>query len=268
MQTGGTGNAAVPKGGAAAQCPCKDAKITAEAVAKVPSNRARTKLGVGESTKLTFSLGAATWTQPGAGKLSGTSGATATYTAPDRAASDSITATGCGCSVTISLEVIEPTGVRMEQRTGTKGNHQKGKASVGFIATIFILPADVSFENCSYLEDEAYAVGTGCYEEYMKKNKVGHHPNASAIPIGPPQSDTSGSKVNGYDRIAASASACDGTFTMSIPWKFQVGSGASKVFTTIDQVVSTTKAGAADISKAGASNHSDLNDSNEKDPLF
>jgi hypothetical protein len=126
----------------------------------------------------------------------------------------------------------------------------------------------VSFENCSYLEDEVDAVGTGCFQQYYANNHVGHHPNASPIPIGPPVSDTSGSKVNGYDKIAASASSCDGGWTWSIPWRFQVGSGASKIFKTVPQVVAITAAGGADISKAGGSNHSDLNDATEVDPLF
>lgn len=156
----------------------------------------------------------------------------------------------------------------MERRPGTKGNHRRGKASVGFIADIYILPADVSFENCSYLEDEAYAVGTGCFEAFCRNNNVGHHPNTSPISIGPPVSDTSGSKVNGFDKIWWAGSSCDGTWTHSIPWRFQVGSGASKVFATIDQVATITRAGGADISKAGASNHSDLSDASEKDPLF
>ena len=60
----------------------------------------------------------------------------------------------------------------------------------------------------------------------------------------------------------------DGGWTWSIPWRFQVGSGASKVFTTVDQVVSITAAGAATISKAGASNHSERNDATEIGPKF
>ena len=139
---------------------------------------------------------------------------------------------------------------------------------MGFIADIYILPPDVSFENCSYLEDEVYAVGTGCYADFLRTHNIGHHPNANPIPIGPPVNDTSGSKVNGFDRVAFAGSSCDGTFKWPIPWRFQVRSGASKLFTTIDQVGSSTKAGAADITKAGASNHSDKNDATEKDPLF
>lgn len=258
--------------GAVAPCPCTNATVSSQTVATVPSNRARTRLGVGESTNLTYSLGAATWTmslpEPEGGRLSSTSGATITYTAPDRAVSVTITATGGGCTKTIPLTIVEPSSIRMERRPGTLGNHTINRASVGFIADIYVLPADVSFEHCSYLESEVDAVGTGCFQQYYANNSVGHHPNTSPIPIGPPVSDTSGSKVNGFDKIAASASSCDGGWSWSIPWSFRVGGGLDKRFTTVNQVVAITAAGAADISKAGASNHSNLGDVTEIDPLF
>ena len=237
----------------------------------MPSNRARTRLGVGESTRLTFSLGAATWTQSpaaDAGSLSGSSGTAVTYTAPDRQNTVIITAVGGGCTATITLTIVEPSDIRMVRKPGTLGNHTRGTTSVGFIAEIYFLPADVSFEHCSYLEDEVDAIGTGCLQQYMSTHHVGHHPNTTPITVGPPVSDTTGSKVNGFDRIAASTSKCDGGFTLPIPWRFQVGSGASKIFKIVDQVAVITAAGGADISKAGASNHSDFNDATEKDPLF
>jgi hypothetical protein len=265
-------NPASPGGAAAEPCPCTNATITSETLATVPSNRARTRLGVGESTRLTFSLGEAQWSMNlpdlEGGTLSSTSGATIVYTAPDRATSVTITATGSGCTKTIQFTIVEPSSIRMQRRPGTLGNHTINRASVGFIADIYVLPADVSFEHCSYLEEEVDAVGTGCFQQYYASHHVGHHPNTSPIPIGPPVSDTSGSKVNGYDKIAASADSCDGGWTWSIPWKFRVGGGIDKRFTTVAQVVAITAAGAADISKAGASNHSNLTDATEIDPLF
>lgn len=269
---GSPANPATPGGCAVEPCACTNATITSQTVATIPSNRARTRLGVGESTNLTYSLGAATWTmsrpEPEGGSLSSTSGETVTYTAPERAVNVTITATGSGCTETIQLTIVEPSGVRMERKAGTLGNHTKNRASVGFIADVFILPADVSFEHCSYLESDVRAVGTGCFEDYYAEHYVGHHPATSPIPIGPPVSDTSGSKVNGFDQIAASADSCHGGWTWSIPWLFRVGGGIDKRFTTVDQVVSITAAGAADISKAGASNHSDFGDDTEIDPLF
>src|SRR3954452_14951759 len=147
------GDAACPAAGSAAPCPCANAKITSQTVATMPSKRDRKKLGVGEPVRLTFSLGSANWTLTGTGtglgKLSTRSGAIVTYTAPDRATSVSITATGSGCTASITLETIEPSGMRMERSPHTKGNHKKYKTSVGFIADVYILPADVSFQYAS-----------------------------------------------------------------------------------------------------------------------
>ncbi len=263
---------AQPCNSATQPCPCTNATITSQTVATIPSNRSRTILGVGESAVLTYSLGAATWSisppDPEGGSLSSTSGSSVTYTAPDRSANVTITATGGGCTKTITFTIVEPSGIRMERRPGTRGNHTHNTASVGFIADIYVLPANVSFENCSYREEEVNAVGTGCFQQFYATNNVGHHPNPSPIPIGPPISDTSGSKVNGYDKIAASGDKCDGGWTWSIPWLFRVGGGIDKQFTNVDQVVTITASGAATISKAGASNSSSFNDLTEIDPLF
>lgn len=261
-----------PGGSPSTPCPCTNATIVSQTVATVPSNRARTRLGVGESANLTFSLGDAKWSinlpDPEGGSLSTTSGAAVVYTAPERAANVTITATGHGCTKTIQFTIVEPSGVRMERKPGTLGNHRLNSASVGFIGDIYILPADVSFEHCSYREGEVDAVGSGCFQAHYASHHVGHHPNPNPIPIDAPTSDTSGSKVNGYDQIAASSSTCEGGWTWSIPWYFQVGSGLEKRFTTVDQVVAINAAGTATISKAGASNSSALGDDTEIDPLF
>jgi hypothetical protein len=236
----------------------------------MPSNQARTRIGVGESVNLTFSGSGAAWSMsPNAGVFSQISGTSVLYYAPDRANSVTITATGGGCSASITFEIVEPSGVRMERRAGTLGNHTKHKPSAGFIADVYILPADVSFENCSYLESDCSAVGRGCAEEYLRTNPSSHDPNTEPIAIGPPVSDTSGSKVDGYDQIASFAgNSCDGGWTFAIPWSFQVGSGAAKQFATVNQTFDMTASGSATVTKAGASNQSGYNDDTEVDPLF
>jgi hypothetical protein len=130
------------------------------------------------------------------------------------------------------------------------------------------MPADVSFENCSILEKDVDAVGTGCFQQFYASHHIGHHPGTSPTSVGPPDNDTSGSRVSSPDQIDCDASSCDGGWSWSIPVLFQVGSGALKQFTTVDQVVAITAAGSATISKAGGTNTSALNDTPEKDPLF
>jgi hypothetical protein len=247
----------------------QNATITSQTAATVPSNRARTRLGVGESVDVTFSGGSATWSISPAntGSLSATSGPTVTYTAPDRANTVTITATA-GASATITFTIVEPSDVRMSQRSGTVGHHTINTASAGVIADIFILPADVSFENISYLESDVNAVGTGCFQQYYQDNPTGHNPNTSPLPIGPPVSDTSGSKAPGYDQIDCSASKCAGGWTWSIPWSFQVGSGSPKQFKVVDQVTTITATGTATVNKVGATNTAAFGSPTVKDPLF
>ena len=112
------------------------------------------------------------------------------------------------------------------------------------------------------------AVGNGCMEQFFKDHNVGHHPNPNPISVGPPTSDTSGSKVNGFDKIWSDADKCEGGWKWSIPWKFQVGSGAPKQFKVFDQVITNTATGKATISKGGASKSYEYTDASEKDPLF
>jgi hypothetical protein len=262
-------------GGAVAPCPCDNAKIISETIATIPGNRARTRLGVGERTKLTYSLGSAAWTLKGSGppdelgSLSGNSGESVSYDAPERAISVTITATGKGCTATIDFKIVEPSEVRLSRRPGTKGRHYINKPSTGLIADVYLFPADVSFENCRFREDEAYAAGTGCFKEYFEQNKIGHQPNPSAESIGPPISDTSGSVVKIYDKVSANATqACAGGWRWAIDCYFQVGGGGEKKFTTVMQVVEVSASGTMKIAKAGADNESALNAPNDVDPLF
>jgi hypothetical protein len=248
-------------------------KITSETVATVPSKRARIRLGVGEPVKLTYSAGSATWAaDPDVGTFDSKTGETVIFTAPDRANTIKITATGtppATVNPTITFTIVEPADVKMNRRPGTQGHHDIHTASTGFIADVYILPADVSFEKCFYQEAEVDGVGTGYFKDYYANNHVGHHPNASPSEIGPPVSDTSGSKALGFDQVDCNADKGDGGWTWSIPWSFQVGkSGAQKVFKTVDEVIKITAAGSASAHKLGGHNSNGYNDASEKDPLF
>lgn len=154
----------------------------------------------------------------------------------------------------------------MLRMLGTRKKHRRGRPSSGMIAERWITPVDVSFLAVQVREREVNAVGTGCYEQHLRENNVGHHPEAAWRRITSVESQ--GSKVDGYDQIAFEGSRCDGTATYSIPWEFRVGGGAAKVFATVDQVGTFTRAGRVSITKAGAEVSSDLNDPTERDPRF
>jgi hypothetical protein len=254
---------------------CNACSITPRAVADKPSNRARTRLGVGESTDLTFSLGSATWVAtapneqgldaPIAGLAVNAHGA-ATFTAGDRKKTVTIKATGSGCTATIILQIIEPDALYMIRTPHTLGKHLDHNVSVGFIGDYYLLPEDVSFENCRFLEKDASGIGEGCY---VHANVPGHHPNAVALPVKRPTDDVSGSMVDIYDRVAVQdLRSCIGTIFVPIPTHFQVGDRESKEFHNVDQVMTTDADGTATIYKASAHNTSRLGDDPEIDPIF
>src|ERR1043165_7395823 len=85
-----------PSGGATNSCH-PNCTLASETIATSPTNRARTKIGVGEEVKLTVTGNPATWAiTSGGGTLSPNTGArnSVTFTADDNAASVTITATG------------------------------------------------------------------------------------------------------------------------------------------------------------------------------
>lgn len=245
--------------------------ITSQTVATVPSTRTRTTVGVGETVNLTCTggTGTPTWSlNPAAGTLSGTSGATVTYTAPDRANTVVITATA-GSAATITFTIVEPSSVTFKRRPNTLGHHTINHASTGVVADVYIMPANVSFENILVQESDVNAVGTGCFQAFYASNPTGHSPNATPSTVGPPDNDTSGSKVSVPDLPDCDASKCAGGWSWTIPWNFQVGSGAQKPFgSPVVQAITITAAGDATISKGGATNTTAYGAPSEKDPLF
>jgi len=81
----------------------------------VPSDKSRTRVGVGELVDLTCTAGAADWTMsPQIGSLSATNGETVTYTAPATGGSVTFTATVGSASATLPLTIV-PRRARVEE---------------------------------------------------------------------------------------------------------------------------------------------------------
>ncbi|RSZ56207.1 hypothetical protein HF313_21795 [Massilia atriviolacea] len=246
--------------------PCARAAIAIEALARLPANRARTTVGVGERIKLTYSLGSATWTKTG-GTLDNTSGTSVIFDAPDRAATVTVTATGRGCSVTLTFTVIEPSGVRMERASGTNVWHANAIPSVGIRTAIYLLPDTVSFKFIEVSEDDCAGLVTG-YFVGTPLDGVSHGTHGAGTWV--PVSDTvagKGAEVLGQD--TAQSGHCNfgepyaaGTFDWPIPWLFRVGAGAQGGFTTVHQRFTINAAGDMTVSKAGANGAAALGDPN------
>lgn len=244
--------------------PCTRAAIVIEALARLPANRARTTIGVGERIKLTYSLGSAAWTTSG-GTLSSASGVSVIIDAPDRAATLTITATGGGCSVTITLTVIEPTGVLMTRATGTNVWHVNAVPSVGIRTAIYLQPDTVSFKFVEICEDDCGGLVTGYFVGTpLDGVRHGTHGAGTWVPVSDAVAGK-GSEVIGNDTAQSGSCAfgtpyASGTFDWPIPWMYRVGAaGAQNTFTTVHQRFTIDAAGGMTVSKAGANGGAALN---------
>ncbi|HEX8615120.1 MAG TPA: hypothetical protein VF800_27875 [Telluria sp.] len=246
--------------------PCAKAKIASQTLARLPADRARTKVGVGERIKLKYSLGNAAWTTSG-GTLDNANGVSVILDAPDRAASVTVTATGGGCSVTLVFTVIEPSAVLMERASGTNVWHVNGVPSVGIRTAIYLQPDTVSFKFVEICEDDCGGLVTGYFVGTpLDGVRHGTHGAGTWVPVSDAVAGK-GSEVIGND--TAQSGSCNfgtpyagGTFDWPIPWMYRVGTGAQATFTTVHQRFTIDAAGDMTVSKAGANGAAALSDAN------
>jgi outer membrane protein OmpA-like peptidoglycan-associated protein len=241
------------KGGGVTPPPAPGAApvITHETEAKQPSNRARTKLGVGERVTLTVAPGPGTWTAS-KGKLSATGGTTVIFTAPGKPDKVDITVTVNGQEDKVQFDVIAPSDVHMDAH-GTR-HMANGRPNAGFHADIYLLPADVSFVNVEFLELDAGAAANGHWAPF---NGVSHHPGTAWGTMTATVVASKGTKSNFMDNCLSGDTGTGepfaGSLTFSIPWQYRVGSGSGTRFATVVQSVVTSADGTTTISKARAS---------------
>ena len=154
--------------------------------------------------------------------------------------------------------------------TGTDTWHMQFYWSVGFCGTIYILPADVSFLNLQFKEDEVEATATG-WLTFL--NGVGHSPGgSSAITSG--NIDT-GAYVFRPDQVRTGAyggpgtTYADGNVAWEIPWNYSIIGGTWHHFATATQAADSNSTGRARISKAGSGVFSkEASDLNSGGPCF
>ena len=240
------------------------ALMISETVATLPTDRIRKKLGVGEDVTLTLtpsSLPSPTWAlagTPGTSTLNPLAGITSLLTAGERACTPTTEATINGVTVKIEFEVVEPSGVIMEQEAGTGVKHVNGVPSAGFKGRPYITPNDVSFTKIEVREGQCNATATGYYA-YL--NGVPHQDGAWVDVI---QGDAAKpSKVNGIDDIYSEEGPLPpgvGVFDWPIPWLFRVSGGAENQFSTVTHHQDCDAAGKVTISKGGTSVSANQND--------
>lgn len=231
--------------------------------ATLPSNRTRTKLGVGERTTLSLTPApncAVTWSLSGMGQISAQSGSSITFDAHDVASSPTVTSIVNGIQRAVTYNVVEPDSIIMTQNEGSGILHTYGYASVGFLGRAYITPEDVSFDGIEVREGFAFGEGTGFYQQFTGQM----HPDGGWEPVN-----------QGMSIHPSKDSACDeiftgdygppflsgGTFRWDIPWFFRVPTVSQpeigREFATIPQYWDTDEFGNTCITK-GVSDPTDV----------
>lgn len=248
--------------------------ITSQTVATSPTNRTRTRIGVGEEVELTASPGPATWAlTKGSGTLSpGGSQTKVTFTASDKGETVEITATGAGCSGKIIFTIVEPSNWTMKRQPGTNVGHPAGRPRCYWRGVFFIHPNDVNFYRIQFREKDSKYVGTGSYASYNGDYHGNYPPpdQASAwLPV-TGHTDADGSSPAGVDSIdtgdpgAAVTGAAPpfvagtGHFPITMQWK--VGSGSPKDFAVTNQEDEIFASGRCESRKGGNMEHTMYND--------
>jgi type VI secretion system secreted protein VgrG len=235
-------------------------RITSQTIVQLPADRARTKVGVGEEVSCTFSLGNANWSLAGAGSFSNSaavttaSGTTVSYFAPDVAGTATLTATGSGCTATITFTTIPPSTVHMDPISDVV-EHTKGFPDVGMHTSIYIGPDDVNFYNIHYHEVDVPMQADGVYSCWIG---TGHDAHPATVSPSATVVQGKGTYVNASDHVYSSYCGAPpanptGHELYPIPYEYWVGTGTKHRFASpVNQSVTCQATGALNASKAGA----------------
>jgi len=239
------------------------------------AGRSRTRFGVGEVVKLSFTaspaataaqLGGLRWfISSGDGTLTGTAAndGTGTYTAPATAGSTTLqlkTVAGPAPGTVVAfstITIVAPTDAHMTQAPGTGIAHVTNTYSVGAMLSIFLRPTDVSFINVWFGEGTVNAVATG----YLAGLNGTPHPPTPGVSVPCLGGNTAtGSKVNGTDEASIGLHApfltapfSVGDFLWDIPWNYGLTQAtATTNFTTGPQHFTADAVGTATVTKKDA----------------
>lgn len=248
--------------------------LASQTIATSPSNRARTKIGVGEEVTLTVTGNPATWTISGGGTLSPSSGThgSVTFTADDAAGSVTITAagSGCSCSNSITFTVVQPSSWTMKNKSGKK-KHTNGQPDCGWKGIMYVHPNDVNFYRIETRETDSQSVGTGSFTDFNGNYHGNYGPpdNASSWFRIIQHTDADGSTDNAPDQIYSGYTGKAGTappfvvgtayFPITMQWHV-VGNATIHDFPVVRQEHEVYTTGKCETRKGGHTESSMYND--------
>ena len=222
-------------------------KIVTETVATSPSDRTRKTVGVGEEVTLTLlpeGMSGVLWNMTeGSGQISGYTGDTITFTAPDRATNTTLTVdTDAGTIGSVTFHVIEPTYVLMENDgVLTAGSGiSSGIPWVGmqYWGKYYLQPDTVNFQNVKLYEGASDVHTNGYFSIYPPSIAKAHESNGPHTLAGAVV-DGKGTPGDIDDQIGGTIdifpSPLEGDLYWDILWSFSVGQGQQKGVMTLRQ---------------------------------
>lgn len=232
--------------------------LTSETVAKTPTDRARTRLGVGEEVnfKVSPSLTTVTWTTM-VGTLDTNTGTPVKLTLDDTTgAAKKVTADYLGQSLVKEFEIVAPTGVGNATVASTISG-VVGTAGAGMhLYPVVIAPTDVSFYNVEMLEVGQNATNiTGYFTTNTPGSHIGHGADIWF------KLDEKNQWPSNYDYATIGSISCPppwtiaGSFTWDIPAKWKVVSplatSGEHTITGWNQIFSIQVGGTVSVQKFG-----------------
>ncbi len=214
------------------------------------SGKSRNDVGVGEKVVFTGSA-SGTWTATGGSPTTG-SGKKFTWTAPNRAASVTVTLTTGSSSATEALSVLEPASITAVRNSTIA--FRKGRAGAGMKLSFHYHPKTVSFGNTEAKEVSGPATNiTGYYRKHYSDADLEHDSGDTFFPVKDDNVDSSEDTASTEDPFKPYE---EGTFDWVIPNHFKVKTegGDGKKFTEVTQAFKMLDdTGRIRIDKAGAS---------------
>jgi hypothetical protein len=168
-------------------------KIETQTVATQPADRTRKTVGVGEEVNLKLlpeGLGLITWNIPsGSGYLSHYfSNASILFTAPGEASDTTVTASVSGGESEVEFDIIEPSGILMENKEPVAFHCATTWMSISYQANVYFQPDTVNFYRLYYYEGASAMYATGCYAYNNTgipiHDRNGPHPMSQSVVAG------------------------------------------------------------------------------------
>ena len=205
-------------------------------------------------------IGGIQWVQdPGGGTLTGANTAgEGTYRAANTAESATLKLTILdGPSKNMgpprALTVVAPSAGSVAQLALTGIKHTQDWWSCGFLGDIFVTPANVSFRNIFFKEEEVAASASG-WLSFL--NGSPHNASTQGLPISGGNSSTGGHVLSDGDQIFSGqfrslehGAYATGSVSWAIPWDYSVDNGTYTRFVIVTQTATSTSTGKCTIKK-------------------